>query len=124
MELLEVGGAGVGAATPYAGHDGVNEVLDAGAFRVKVHASGRNALLEERRTRPIEARGILGAHLHCPRGSHPVRLLVHPSFRVGHQVASALIRSGEPGANHHAASPRSERKSDITRVADAAVSPD
>ena len=124
MELLEGGGAGVGAAAAQAGHDGINEILDARTLRIQIHPPGRDALLEQCRTRPIEARGVLGAHLHRARRGHPVRLLVHPTFRVGHQVAGALIRPGEPRADHDAAGPGRQRERDVPRVAYAAVGPD
>jgi len=53
--LGEAAGLGVGATAAQAGDDGINELLDARTLRIQIHTPGRDALLEQCCTRPIEA---------------------------------------------------------------------
>src|SRR5579884_479010 len=65
MELGDVARAGIGARAAHTRDDLVEHVLDAGAFRVEIHARGGDALLEQRLARPFERGVAFGAAAHC-----------------------------------------------------------
>src|SRR5580765_4910672 len=86
MELGERRRAGVGRAAAQAGHDLVDQVLDAWSLRVEVHAGRRDALLEEGHPGAFKAGRVLGAVGDRACRSHAERLLVRPAVAVALEV--------------------------------------
>src|SRR4051794_14681448 len=60
VELLERSCPGIAAFAAQAGNDAVDEILDAGAFRIEIHPRGRDAFLEQPLARPVEGAVSLG----------------------------------------------------------------
>src|SRR4051812_20348415 len=124
VQLFERPRAGIAARAAQPGDDVVDEVLDAGTLRVEVHARRRDAFLEQRLARAVEARLPLGAAADGTCRGHAERLLEQPAIRVAVHVARRLVRAGEPRAHHHVGRTGGYRERDVARVADAAVGPD
>src|SRR3954451_125768 len=100
VQLVDRAGPGVGARGPDAGHDAVDEVLDARPGGVQVHPGRADALFEQPGAGPLEPGGPAGACLHRAGRGHPEALLVPAAGAVVVQVAGALVGAGEPGADH------------------------
>ena len=123
-ELVERAGARVGAGRADARADPVEHVLHARALRVQPLARRRDALLEQRLARPVEAAVAAGAGADRALGRHPERLLVRPPGLVAQQVARRLVGARQPRADHHRRRARGQGQRDVAGVADAAVGPD
>src|SRR5262249_44411795 len=111
------------AGAAYAGHDLVEQVLDARTARIEVHLGARDALLEDRLAGPVERRVVGGTRADRPSRSHAEALLVAAPIGVGVEVARRLVSSGEPGADHDVGRARRQGQGHVTGVAYAAVGP-
>src|SRR3954471_3818325 len=124
VELLEVAGAGVGAGAAQAGHDLVDDVLDAGALGIDVHARRGDALFEQLLAGPLERVLVAGAVLDGAVRGHAEALLVEPAVRVAHRIGRGLVGPGQPRAEHDAGGAGGEGQRDVARVAHPTVGPD
>src|SRR5215211_7111755 len=123
VELLEVGGPDVRAGAADAGDDRVEQVLDARAFRVEVHPSGRDSLAEEALPSPLEGRVVGRPRPDRTRGRHPEALLVDPTVAVAMRIPGRLVRPREPRPDHPARRSRGQGQRHVPRMPYAAVRP-
>src|SRR3954447_7821526 len=123
VQLADGSGSGIGARAAHAGHEAIEQVLDARPLVVEVHPGRRDPLFEQRLAGAVESCVPLGTATHRPCRGHPERLLEQPAVGIAVHVTRRLVCAGEPRPDHHVRRAGGQRERDVTRVTHASVGP-